>query len=1096
MTGRKAQHTAPVVAPVVGSGWRRASVVLVWLIVPILAVMALIGTLSLTGAAIPAPDWMAKRAEAVVNDRLGGGVRLSLPVMRFVVDERFRPQVNFRHVGVFDGRGSEIAVLNEISARISPSQAMRGARTVGAVTLRGAQITIRRGVDGNFDLSFGPGQAASGDLARVLDAIDMAFDQDPLSRLGQISAEEMTITLEDSRSGRLWQVTDGQISVVQEPQSLSLTLKADVFNGSEDLASTLINIRTEKGSARATLTANFENAQARDIAAQSPVLTFLSVLDAPISGAIRTSLDAAGQISGLTAALDVGRGALRPTVDTPPIGFQYGQVQVAFDPETRRLGFSRLAFETEAASISAEGQAFLREFRGRWPEVLEAQFRVSDVRLQPKDLFAEPMEFDQGALEFRVRLDPFSVQIGQISLGPPEERLLAKGRAETDAGGWRMALDISLAQVTPERVLSLWPIAVAKGARTWVAQNVLGGTLTELNAALRLATGAAPVSALGFRFSDASVKALKFAPPIEAAAGYATLNGTRFTAVLESGTVRLKSGHALDVAGTVFQIPDTAPKVQRATVTARARSSVEAGLSFLNLPPLRLMDKAETAVDVAQGRVDAKGTFAFDLIDDLPFEAVDWSAEATLTGVETERLVPGRRLTAASLGVRASPDRLEIGGNATLNGLPVSGTWEQPLQGDTSVSRLEGTVELSQAFLDAFKIGLPRGSLSGAGQAQVTLSFAGDAAPRFSLRSDLNRVGLRLAALGWAKARNRTGRLEVDGRLGKVPAIDRIALDAGGLRVSGVIDLNENGGLRRAQFDRVRVGGWLDGPVTLIGRGSRPPAVQIRGGQVDMRRAELSGSASGEPGGPMSLALNRLVVSEGIVLTDFRGEFKAGRGMDGSFTALVNGRAPIRGTLLPTPVGAAVRIVSDRAGAVFHAAGILKNLRRGTLDLTLNPSGQEGIYNGRLKISNTRMVEAPAMTELINAISIVGLIEQAQSGAGIGFSDVEAEFQISPNAMRLLHSSAVGPSIGVSLDGVYNMQTGRLSMQGVLSPVYFLNGIGQLFTKRREGLFGFSFQLSGQAENPRVRVNPLSILTPGAFREIFRRPAPKPVQTQ
>jgi hypothetical protein len=56
-----------------------------------------------------------------------------------------------------------------------------------------------------------------------------------------------------------------------------------------------------------------------------------------------------------------------------------------------------------------------------------------------------------------------------------------------------------------------------------------------------------------------------------------------------------------------------------------------------------------------------------------------------------------------------------------------------------------------------------------------------------------------------------------------------------------------------------------------------------------------------------------------------------------------------------------------------------------------------------------------------------------------------------------------------------------------------VNGIfGAIFSPRREGLFGFSYRLTGSAESPDVAVNPLSILTPGIFREIFRQEPPPP----
>ena len=87
-------------------------------------------------------------------------------------------------------------------------------------------------------------------------------------------------------------------------------------------------------------------------------------------------------------------------------------------------------------------------------------------------------------------------------------------------------------------------------------------------------------------------------------------------------------------------------------------------------------------------------------------------------------------------------------------------------------------------------------------------------------------------------------------------------------------------------------------------------------------------------------------------------------------------------------------------------------------------------------------------------------------------------------------SSAVGPSMGISLDGYFNLRDKTMDMQGVLSPVYILNGIGRLFSRKGEGLIGFNFNLAGPVADPGVSVNPLSVFTPGMFRDIFRRPPP------
>jgi hypothetical protein len=80
--------------------------------------------------------------------------------------------------------------------------------------------------------------------------------------------------------------------------------------------------------------------------------------------------------------------------------------------------------------------------------------------------------------------------------------------------------------------------------------------------------------------------------------------------------------------------------------------------------------------------------------------------------------------------------------------------------------------------------------------------------------------------------------------------------------------------------------------------------------------------------------------------------------------------------------------------------------------------------------------------------------------------------------------------MGVSFEGLYHSDTDRLDMRGVVSPIYVLNGLGSVLTRRGEGLFGFAYKLQGPAKTAEVSVNPLSILTPGMVRDLFRAPAP------
>ncbi len=243
----------------------------------------------------------------------------------------------------------------------------------------------------------------------------------------------------------------------------------------------------------------------------------------------------------------------------------------------------------------------------------------------------------------------------------------------------------------------------------------------------------------------------------------------------------------------------------------------------------------------------------------------------------------------------------------------------------------------------------------------------------------------------------------------------------------------------------------------------------------------------------MSLRLDRLQITEGIALRDFRGDFSGLGGFSGAFTGKVNGGPEIRGTVVPQNGRSAVRLQSADAGGVVGAAGFVKNGVGGALDLTMLPVGAAGTFDGVLSVRDLRVRDAPSIAALLDAISVVGLLRQLD-GEGLAFDAVDAKFRLTPTQVIVTQASAVGPGLGISLDGIYTLASKQIDFQGVVSPFYLLNGIGSFLTRKGEGLIGFNFNLAGNAANPDVRVNPLSALTPGMFREIFRRPVPEVTQ--
>ncbi|MEM8654773.1 MAG: AsmA-like C-terminal region-containing protein, partial [Pseudomonadota bacterium] len=785
-----------------------------------------------------------------------------------------------------------------------------------------------------------------------------------------------------------------------------------------------------------------------------------------------------------------------PTEATRPVPFESARSYFSYDPLGTVLTFDELSVESAWITAQIDGQAVLGlDDQGGLADLV-GQFSASSLSANPDDLYPEPVRMDAAQLDFRLRLDPFRLDVGQALFQDQGQDLIARGALLATPEGWSYELDAQMAGMAPARLLALWPDRFAPKAQAWVEKNLLGGTLHDLDVALRDAPGTPLVAYAGFAYEGARVRYLKTMPPVQDARGSASLLDNRFVVSVDQGQVPAPQGGLVDVGGSSFIIPDIrAREGVPAVVRLATDSTVTAGLALLDLPPLSVMERAGLSPTLADGRIQAAGTLAFPMKKGLKPNEVQYDATGTARDVLTTKLIEGRRLAADTLRVAASQSGVEVSGAGTLDGVPFDVAWSQPL-GDEGPqpSRVAGSIELSERTIDAFQLGLPAGLVSGRSTGDIEIDLpAGGGTPAFALSSNLRGVRLSVPPLGWSKAAGTAATLSMEGVLGAAPRVDGILLDAPGLRAQGAITTRAGGGLERASFRDVRVGNWLRGPVDLVGRGrGAPPAVQVRGGTLDLREADFGGAGSGtggqQGGGPLSLALDRLQITDTIALDRVAGEFNMTRGLDGAFTARVNGGTPIRGQVLPQNGRSAIRIMSDDAGGVAASAGILKQARGGSLDLTLLPVGAAS-FDGTLSVEETRIQDAPAIAALLNALSVVGLLEQ-MSGSGIHFQDVDASFRLTPSTMTLTQASATGPSMGLSMDGVYDVAGGRLDMQGVVSPLFLINGIGSIFTRRGEGLIGFNYRLRGPVGSPRVQVNPLSALTPGMFRDIFRAPAP------
>lgn len=1062
-------------------------------------VLLIVAVLSMMGRSIALPQWAVDRVETRVNADLDGE-RVELETISLGLrDEAFRPTIDVTGVAVYNSDDAPILVLPKLRSKLDTSELLLGRIKLETIELEGASLELHRDKNGQIELAFGAqiggAQVEAGSMGEVLAQIDDWLGEPWMKELEVASAEALTIRMSDERTGDVTVVEQGQLKLTNEERVIELNISFQLDQPSGPPAQLFFSADKAKGSEGARLVGKFTDLRARDLAAQVSALNFLNVLDAPASGSLTAEISGDGQVASLAGSLDLAKGELRPTEQSQPVPFNHAKSYLRYDAATGRLLFDQITLDSPQLRLTATGHADLRDFNAGIPETLLGQLRFSNVRLAPEGMFEAPVSFENGALDMRYRPKALALDVGQLVLRNEGAEIVAKGAVNVLPEGWGVSLDAGIDRIDYKRLMALWPENAVDKTRKWLVENVQGGTVERAHASLRVVPEKPVAAAVSFDFKDARVQYIKTLPPVEQAHGYASISGKAFNLSLKEGHVTAKDAGVLEAGGSVMEIPDMTAKPAVGMFDLTLKGPVSAALVLLDEEPFEFLAKSGLTPDVATGRAQITTRLTVPLKERVQVEDIGYVVAADVSGVASDTLVKGRALRSDQMEVLAGGGALTIGGKGTIDGVPMDVLWSREIgKGTGKNSRVEGTIELSPRMLDVFNVGLPKGSVSGKGSATMDIRLAEGVAPAAKLTSDLRGVALSIPALGWNKSRAATGALTLDLTMGDTPKVNNVTINASGLQASGTVTLKPaGGGLDRAIFSPLKIAGKLNSRVEVIGRGAnRQPQVVIKGGTIDIRKFGVTTGGSSAGGPPLEFALDRLVVTDTIALDQFRGSFRNDKGMDGTFKAKLNGKAAITGTVIPTNKGPAVRILSDNGGRVISATGILENVNGGNMSLTLQPNGKPGQFDGALSITNARVKKAPALADLLSAISVIGLLEQL-TGDGILFSNTDARFLLTPGGVMLRSSSAVGPSMGITMDGVFNTTTRRMDMRGVVSPIYAVNGLfGALFAPRKgEGLFGFNYTLRGSADGPKVGVNPLSVLTPGIFREIFRQPAPK-----
>ncbi len=201
------------------------------------AAVAVVTALALTGRPIGLPVWAVAEVERRVNDAIADGIpgaAVSLGAIEVTVESDWTPRLRLEDVRLLQTSGEALFALPDVRVSFDPGVFVtQGALRPTRLRLIGGSVALKRQLDGTLDLSFGPTGVSPpiAGLPGLLAALEAGLATPFLSRLKGIEAEATSLTMEDARSGRVWNVGDGRIVLENRADSIAAEMALTLVGG-------------------------------------------------------------------------------------------------------------------------------------------------------------------------------------------------------------------------------------------------------------------------------------------------------------------------------------------------------------------------------------------------------------------------------------------------------------------------------------------------------------------------------------------------------------------------------------------------------------------------------------------------------------------------------------------------------------------------------------------------------------------------------------------------------------------------------------------------------------------------------------------------
>jgi hypothetical protein len=1016
---------------------------------------------------------------------------------------------------VFDSQGRIIAQAPQADIDLAAKPFLRGDVVVTRITLVGVQLTMVRNVDGTLRLGVEHDESQKDIISRITDAISK--NSSNASSLEAFAVRDARVAFLDESTGLFLVAPKADVRIANSGADLVASLEADVeVSGRSAHIAGEMRLPPAAGPVRGHIEVHHLDVAA--LGRNARMFRFLSsvAMNANFSSDFviqRTHLlNASFSLDGAGTAALVG---VRTPVKVTSL-----HLAGRYDRATARITLADASLNSDRLRAHVVGgMDFIYDTSGAITR-LGIDLTADKTALAMPGTFAQPVFVPLAEIKGSYVPSTHDILIDQLRTTGGALVLSAAGKITlVDKSSPVMELKGRMEPLAIRDMLHYWPLDIGPGARDWIQNNIFAGTIGPVEFETHLPAGAldqpsVPDGALlmTFPIGNAELNYVSGLTHMTGVYANARLTGNSFTADVTRGRIgplTVTAGHAV--------VPDLSSSNVLGIVTAHVDGSMTDILKLTDLKPLNYATRFGIDPNVTAGRASVDLGFHIPMRKNLSVDDIAISVKAVATGFGIS-LGKSTRIADGALTFDIDNSHLHAYGNANLATSRLAIDWVEDFKGSGATTRVGIRGMLDQAGREALGF---HGSdyLKGPVGVVGTLTGHRGQLAGGDLTLDLTPATLFVDLVGISKPMGFPASAHTLLTFGPHSTLRNANVSIAGpsLQAQMTLAFDDSGRLTSLTAPTVRSGASNDFALTFT-RGPAGIDVSVHGRSLDGSQIARRGSSTGEGRDAgagsnstfdepfrISAKLDRLALRNGISIAPFALDVSgtADRPAAMTLSGRIGKTGTLSGSIAPYGNDRRLTLQTNDFGTLAHGLFGFASIRGGKLDLLATLHGPAAPppasavdpandFEGTVRLKDFHLLNQPFLARLFSAGSLIGFGNLLQGG-GIAVDELKIPFTSKNGVLGIENAHATGPAIGVSAEGYVDRPKNDIALKGTLVPLFGINSalgyiplLGQLLvSKPGEGIIGMVYSVEGNADEPRVSVNPLSMATPGFLRRIF-----------